>query len=80
MLHQQKQLPCIPADGCPRRNTVEPRRRRRNIALLTQKRQFSLHHQPGLASEAPDNSRKIPLGKREVDKLLQKIECDQQAQ
>src|SRR5450432_2345158 len=34
MLHQQKQLPCIPADGCPRRNTVEPRRRRRNIALL----------------------------------------------
>jgi len=37
--HQQKRLPCIPPDGCPRRKTVEPRRRRRDIALLTQKRQ-----------------------------------------
>src|ERR1039458_118118 len=29
--HQQKRLPCIPSDGCPRRNTVEPRKRRRDI-------------------------------------------------
>src|SRR5271156_1745820 len=38
MPHQRKRLPCIPSYGCPRRNTVEPRKRRRDIALPTQKR------------------------------------------
>src|SRR5271156_92754 len=36
---KRKRLPGISPDGCPRRNTVEPRRRRRDIALLARKRQ-----------------------------------------
>jgi hypothetical protein len=36
---QEKRLPCIPSYGCPRRNTVEPRKRKRDIGPLTRKRQ-----------------------------------------
>src|ERR1700690_565890 len=64
--HRQKPLLCISPRGCPRRDAVERRRRRRDIALLTQKRNLLHSRQPGPASEAPDNSRKIPVGKREV--------------
>src|SRR5271157_4191938 len=43
---QQKRLPCIPSNGCPRRNAVEPRKRRRDIRLPTQKRQSHLLANP----------------------------------
>src|SRR6202140_5912741 len=75
MTHQQKRLPCIPSNGCPRQNAVKPRKRRRDIPLPTRKRQsccsLLVTRQPGPVDEAPDNSRKIPIGKSEiVEKFL----------
>src|ERR1039458_9295857 len=37
--HQQKRLPCISSNSCPRRNAAKPRKRRRDFRLLTQQRQ-----------------------------------------
>src|SRR5208283_952470 len=45
-LAKQKWLPGNSSKGCPRRNTVEPRKRRRDIALPTQKRQSCLLANP----------------------------------
>src|SRR5208337_4287203 len=57
--HQQKRLPCIPSNGCPRRNTAKPRKRRRDIRLLTQKRQpYLVARQPG-----PDDEQEIIAGR-----------------
>ena len=42
------------------------RRRRRDIALLTQKRNLLHIHQPCVVGEAPDNIRNPPVGKCEI--------------
>src|SRR5208283_2388444 len=59
---QQKRL-LRSVDSCPRRNTVEPRKRRRDIRTADTETSNPLTRQPGPADEAPDNSRKIPVGK-----------------
>jgi hypothetical protein len=55
-----------PGNG-PRRNTMEPRRRRRDIDNPHRNvNPFCLNRQRVAADEAPDNSRKIVIGKQEI--------------
>jgi hypothetical protein len=56
---------------------VEPRKRKLDIGLPAQKRPTLLYtRQPGPAGEAPDDSRKIAVGKSEIAENKQKNEHD----
>jgi hypothetical protein len=67
---QQKRLPCSSSDGCPRRNTVKPRKTKARCRtagtetsiLITQ----SDHSSTGSGWRATNNSRKISVGKSEI--------------